>query len=188
MKKLLSFIFISCIALSAYAQDEDKPYFKWNQSVGISLGYAWDKGVFGPSEMTSGYSMTHTDMLECDLNLYGFFFGMGFDLNPRNEAYYPYHKHNTLHSIKFGASVVAAIDRNNRFIITPYVGYVKNKNNEEYYYDNDQRYYWDHERKFIYGGKIQYAYKLLEVGIFSSNRESGMTLGVNLNCKPRLKK
>ena len=63
-----------------YAQDEDKPYFKWNQSVGISLGYAWDKGVFGPSEMTSDYSMTHTDMLECDLNLYGFFFGMGFDL------------------------------------------------------------------------------------------------------------
>ena len=189
MKKLIT-LFVACtvaMCMSAQDENEDRPYFKWNQSVGISVGYAYDCGIFGSDKMEEGYTMPKTDMLECDLNLYGFFFGMGFDLNPRNDAYYPYHKHNTLHSIKFGASVVAALNKDNRFIITPYAGWIKNKNSKDYYEDYNHAYYWDHERKFIYGCKLQYAYKLIEVGAFSSNRESGLTIGVNLNCKPQNK-
>ena len=187
MKKVFVLSLLCMIALSINAQEKKDSYFGWNQSVGISVGYAYDHGIFGSSEIAEGFKMPRTDMLECDLNLYGFFVGMGFDLNARNEAFYPYHKHNTLHSIKFGASLVYGIDRDNRFIFTPYLGYVKNKNSIEFYEKTVGKYIWGHERKFIYGAKVQYAYKLLEVGAFSSNRESGVTIGLNLNCKPKNK-
>lgn len=185
MKKLLSLIFFLAFTISGSAiepyQQTQKNRFSWNKSIEASFGYDHLYSTF--SHDSYGH-MSPTELMQVDMSIFGIYFGVGYWAKDTGYKVYGFDERISTYIFKLGPSFRYRFSNNQgKIVFTPYFGWgnctVGDSSNNAIGQRQD---YGDVGPTIYMGGiKLSIAYKYLEFGINASNKEAGISFGVNLD-------
>ena len=186
MKKvLLTIVFLSVSVMGIVAQIDSssinrkrKTPIGWNSSLGISAGYS---RMFQPFRSDYYGINAPTDLINMDLSIWGVYLGMDFMCKNTGYEVFGYNEQITTLGIKLGPSVRIGRYRKWRCVINPFLGFlgysISDTSNNAIGARDD---YGTKESHFIGGCKISAVYNYFIFGVHCSNREWGLSIGVDL--------
>lgn len=175
MKRTILFsIFIFII--SATSVSNAQSFIKWNNAIGIGVGYTKLYKDF--SNKYEGVSAP-SDLVHFDFTLYGIYLGLDAMAKKTGYDVYGYDEKISTYALKLGPSFSLREGPKTRQTITPYVGvafYTLSDTSENNIGARDS--YGVKESKFVFGCKIATTYDWFYLGVHFSNRECGLSAGV----------
>ena len=185
MKKvILTIVLLSVSVMGLIAQTENslmkdkrKVQIGWNSTLGISAGYS---KMFQPFNSEYYGVNAPVDLINMDLSIWGVYVGLDFMCKNTGYEVYGYNEQITTLGMKFGPSIRIGNYRKWRCVISPFLGFigysVSDTSNNAIGARDD---YGTKETQFLGGCKISAVYKYLIFGIHCSNREWGLSVGVD---------
>lgn len=186
MKKTsLIAIFLLFIGIEGFAQTDETSIVKkkkipvgWNTTLGISAGYS---KMFQPFNSEYYGVNAPVDLINMDLSIYGVYVGMDFMVKNTGHEVYGYNEQITTLGMRFGPSLRIGGYRKWRCVVSPFLGFVgysvSDTSNNSIGARDD---YGTKENHFIGGCKISAVYNILMFGVHCSNKEWGVSVGVDL--------
>ncbi|MBO5251686.1 MAG: hypothetical protein J6B31_06805 [Bacteroidaceae bacterium] len=178
-------IVLSFSRVGLFAQNEESGITKkrklpvgWNTTLGISAGYS---KMYAPFNSEYYGINAPVDLVNLDLSIYGVYVGMDFMCKNTGYDVYGYNEQITTMGMRFGPSIRVGSYRKWRCVVSPFlgfIGYSVSDTSENSIGARDE--YGTKEKHFIGGCKISAVYNYFLLGVHCSNKEWGVSIGVDL--------
>lgn len=150
----------------------------WNSSLGISAGYS---RMYQPFSSEYYGINAPVDLINLDLSIYGVYVGMNFMCKDTGHDVYGYDEQITTLGMRFGPSIRIGGYHRWRCVVSPFLGFIgyaisDTSNNSIGARDE----YGTKENHFIGGCKISAVYNYFMLGLYCSNKDWGVSIGVDL--------
>lgn len=186
MKKLFIIVLLLSISIvGLFAQTDSTTAIKknkipigWNSTIGISAGYS---RMFSPFNSDYYGINAPVDLINMDLSIWGVYVGLDFMCKKTGYDVYGYDEQITTLGMKFGPSIRIGNYKKWRCVISPFLGFIGysiSDTSENAIGARDD--YGTKEKHFIGGCKISAVYKYFMFGMHCSNKEWGLSIGVDL--------
>lgn len=173
--KFLLAILCTFTTMALYGQGS----FGWNKAHGLGIGYS---KIFQGFDTQYEGIVPPQDLIHFDLTIFGVYAGIDFMVKDTGYDVYGYSEKLDTWAFKIGPSFKYSNSNKWRFIFTPYAGLMfyslfDGSNNSIGARDD----YGTKETKFLGGGRISVVYDWYYLGIHCSNKEYGITLGIEFD-------
>lgn len=178
MRKTLCAIVFAC--LSTLYIHAEKPVFGWNNAAEGSIGYWKIHSSFGGDSF--GTSMP-TDLVGLDVNLMGVYFGGGYMVKKTGYEVYGFDERVETFLFKVGPSWRFWWEYDEcKLVMAPFLLWgICSVDDESNNTIGQRQDYGPKKNVFGAGLKLTFAYKNFEIGVSGSNRDWGVTVGINFD-------